>query len=336
MTGIILETVKRKLDYMNKSKKLDLLNGILNRLGEEKYRPHHGDAIVNPYSEFKTVAEKRAAYNSALDNNARVLVGFDEFVPLGLSGTAFNDVEYVAGLWRKQSVFSHNTIRVQDKEFVLLDKLNRQEHTGFDFYNAASVCWDGMGRTCDFKPSYVLATRDTIRGRFYAYGCSVLDGTSGAISRSRAHLTCKLFDAFQDVFENAARITTGTSMSAPEYKSGKWVDKYNISYETIYIQDKKDKRLDKEFVLLNKLNRQEHTGFEFYTADTVNWLENKSTDKITPSYIVAKRETNRGTFYAYGCLLTEGTTNAIARARAHLTCKLFDVFQDVFESAMQK
>ena len=53
MTGIILETVKRKLDYMNKSKKLDLLNGILNRLGEEKYRPHHGDAIVNPYSEFK-------------------------------------------------------------------------------------------------------------------------------------------------------------------------------------------------------------------------------------------------------------------------------------------
>lgn len=337
MAGIIMETVKRKLAYKDKVKKLDFFCGVLNRLSDDKYRPHEEDAIVNPLSEFKTVAEKRTAYNNALDTNAKVLVKFNEFVPLGSIGAGFNDVEYVAGIWRKQNKFSYDTIKLQDdKEFVLLNKLNRQEHTGFDFYNADAVCWNGMGRYCEFIPSYVLATRNTTRGVFYAYGSVLSEGVSAAISRARAHLTCKLFDGFQDVFENAARITDGTTFIAPEYKPDVWTDKYNVSYKTIYIQDKKDKRLDKEFVILDKLNRQEHTGFEFYSADTVNWLSNGSTGKSSPSYIIAKRDTNRGTFFAYGCVVTEGGTKALSRARAHLTCKLFDVFQDVFEAAMQK
>ena len=198
--GILMDTIMRKLKQKETAKKVEFYQSVLNRLADEKYRPHPDDAIMNPLSEFKTVAEKRAAYNRALDNHENVLVSFGSTIPLGGEGAKFNDIEHVGGLWRKQCAFEHDTIIVQDKEFVLLNKLERQEHTGFEFYNAASVTWNAMGKQCAFRPSYIIAKRETNRGVFYAYGCYITEGKN-ALSKARSHLACKLFDVFQDVFE---------------------------------------------------------------------------------------------------------------------------------------
>jgi len=200
MTGILLKMVQKKIDDKEKTKKLNFFSGVLNRLGNEKHRPHKTDIVINSLSEFKTVAEKRLAYNNALDNGAMVLTNDDKRIPLGTPGAEFNDVDFIGGLWRKQYAFEHDTIMVQDKEFVLLNKLERQEHTGFEFYNASSVIWTATGKQSDLKPSYIIAKRETNRGAFYAYGCYITEGKN-ALSKARSHLACKLFDVFQDVFE---------------------------------------------------------------------------------------------------------------------------------------
>lgn len=196
----IMERVQKKLDDADKAKKLKFLGSVLNRLSDEKYRPKSTDMILNPLSNFKTVAEKRLAFNRALDNKETALINDRDSVPLGTPDTGFNDVDCVGGLWRKQYKFPHKTVMIQDKEFVLLNKLERQEHTGFEFYNASSVVWTAMGKHCDFQPNFIIAKRKTNRGTFYAYGCYITEGKN-ALSKARSHLACKLFDVFQDVFE---------------------------------------------------------------------------------------------------------------------------------------
>lgn len=163
------------------------------------------DRIVNPLAVdpkghiplYRNVAEKRAAYNLALDRHEFAYIDSQNYVRLGTHGAEFNDVEYIAGLWRVQTKLGCDVIQIQDKEFVLLDRLNRKEHTDFEFYNAASVTWWAYGQTCGLTPDYIIAKYETNRGTFYAYGCRLTD--QNALSKARAHLAGKLFEAYQDI-----------------------------------------------------------------------------------------------------------------------------------------
>lgn len=201
----LMEVIKRKLKQKETAQKVEILWPILNRLGDEKYRPSPDDKIVNTeLSDLKSVAEKRRRYNAALENHEYALCpGGNEKIPLGSDGAKFNDVDLLGGLWRVQKPFDargHEIVEIRDKKFVLLDKLQRKERTNFEFYNAASVNWCAFGMDSSFNPDFIIAKYDTNRGVFYSYRCKITDAY--ALENARAHLAGKVLEAYQDLIEN--------------------------------------------------------------------------------------------------------------------------------------
>ena len=192
-----METIMRKLKQKEKKQKVEFYISVLNRLSDERFRPQKTDAIVNPTSEFKTVAEKRVAYNKALNEKAVAYIDFDNTIALGTPGAEFNDVEFIGGLWRVQKPFDKQTIRTRDGlEFVLGEKIPRQEHTKFDFFKAYLVNINCYGRyVFENKNGYdcIVAGYKTNRGTFWAYGKTISD--------ARAFLAIKLYDEYQDLID---------------------------------------------------------------------------------------------------------------------------------------
>ena len=295
---------------------------VLVFLKAKKYAGDSDDKITNPCAIddrgtvplYRNIEEKRIAFELSVESegtdDAKAWTGFKTWIPLGGPGAELNDVEYIAGLWRVQNKEHYKTINIQDKDFVLGDKLNRTEHTHFEFYQARSVGWGGCGQFCDEKPDYVVAKYETGRGTFYAYGCKITD--SDALATARAHLAGQIYMAYKDLID---------------------ADRENMANESVLPEDelitfremdpiRKTERVRK-FRLLKKLNRVESTGFEFYVATSIEgWNE--------PDYIVAKYKTGRGPFYAYGCRLT--SKDALATARAHLAARVYDAYQDLIEA----
>jgi len=206
---VLMEVIQKKLTEKQTKQKVSTLLPILQRLSDERYRPSPDDRIINTeLSDFKTVAEKRAAYNKGLDNQDIVLLPGGGTTLLGSEGAKFNDVDFLGGLWRVQQPFDSRGYPVitiydnknkKDLRFVLLQKLDRQEHTNFVYYNAASVIWGAHGLSCSFEPTYIIAKYATNRGLFYSYRCKLTD--SNALENARAHLAGNVLAAYQDVIE---------------------------------------------------------------------------------------------------------------------------------------
>ena len=182
MTGILMQIVKRKLKERN----------------DKKYNPQFGDRIVNPMNfpdamnpVYTTVAEKRAMYNTALDNRAYAIDANFNTIRIGDHGAEFNDVEFIGGMWRIQNKFNHPITCVRGKEFVIGNKLPRTEHTNFEFYHAFSVCNNCYGRFVFTSPDYIVAKFETARGTYWSYGQT--------IDQARAYLGIKLCDEYQDI-----------------------------------------------------------------------------------------------------------------------------------------
>lgn len=188
MTEIIRNKIKEKLAFKDNVKKMAVFNGIFTRLGNEKYRPQKGDAIRNHLSEFKTVVEKRIAYNRALDNNDVAWIDFDTNVLLGTTGAEFNDVEFIGGLWRVQRPFNKQIIRVRNLDFVINEKLPQQEHTKFDFFKAYRVNTNCYGNYIfENKNGYdcIVARYDTNKG--------VMMECGQTLEQARAFLGLRLY-----------------------------------------------------------------------------------------------------------------------------------------------
>ncbi|MBP5485228.1 MAG: hypothetical protein J6Y07_00775 [Alphaproteobacteria bacterium] len=319
---------------------------MLMALKAKKYAGNPDDKITNPLaiSEqgckplYKNIEEKRAAFEWAVDYEDAVAWIDGKPVPLGGPGAELNDVEYVAGLWRVQNKEQYDTISVQEREFVLLDRLTRTEHTNFEYYSAAHVGWTGCGRSCDNKPGYIIGKYETGRGTFYAYGCQWADGSKEALATARAHLAGQVVLAYQDlIIADTIRADKAAEQSEKTEQKNLFQDKYEII--SVQTQDSPEntqqiKESDGQFVLLNKLDRTENTNFEYYLAARVNPSSRYSS--LDPDYIVAKYKTGRGTFYAYGCQLIKGTPEALATARAHLAVRVYDAYQDMIEAESRR
>jgi len=164
---------------------------------DARKRPNPNDKIVNPLSEFKTVVEKRAAYNAALDKHEPAYINFNTFISVGMPGAQFNDVEFIGGLWRVQHPFNKKITHVRDCDFVIGEKLPHQEHTKFDFFKAYRVGTNCYGRYIFENENgydYIVARYKTNRGTFWSYGKTIAD--------ARAFLAISIYDAHQDVIAN--------------------------------------------------------------------------------------------------------------------------------------
>ena len=176
------------------------LYNMLMTLKSKKYAGNPDDKITNPLavSEFGSkplytnIEEKRIAFELGVESGMVAYTGFQHYIPLGGPGAEFNDVEFIAGLWRVQKKFPYEITKVRNKEFVLGDKLPHQEHTHFEFYPATSVVWGGNGPSADVEhPDWVVAKYETARGTYWSYGRN--------IAEARAYLGIELYDKHQDL-----------------------------------------------------------------------------------------------------------------------------------------
>ena len=108
-------------------------------------------------------------------------------------------------------------------------------------------------------------------------------------------------------------------LSDVEFVAGLWrvQDKFPYKIENVR---------KKDFVIGDKLPHEERTGFIFYNAYSVGENCYGKYKSSVPDYIVAKCETVRGVFSAYG--------KTIEDVRAYLGIKLWDAFPDVISAAI--
>jgi len=199
------KVIQKKLQEKERTSNVQYFLGILARLSNEKMCPSPDDCATNPLAEYydknktdeQNTAEKRVAYNRALDSGAVAYTGFKQTVPLGSPGAEFNDVELVAGLWRVQKKFPYEITNVRNRQFVLVEKLPRSEKNKFEYYLAAAATWGGTGCSADVEhPDWIVAKYETPRGTFMSYGQT--------IEQARAFLAISIYDEYQDLIHSTA------------------------------------------------------------------------------------------------------------------------------------
>lgn len=151
--------------------------------------------INNKYSDFKTEAQKVAAYIRDKKKKEVVYAYKSDGTTVPLKDCRLANLEFVAGLWRVQNEFPYKIENVRKKDFVIGEKLPHVERTLFDFYRAFSVCENCYGKYIAPAGDYIVAKYVTNRGTYAAYGKTIED--------ARAYLGIKLYDEFQDVIHAA-------------------------------------------------------------------------------------------------------------------------------------
>jgi len=163
------------------------------------------DKITNPLAIdasahkplYRNVAEKRAAYNAALDSRECAIDVNGDKMYIGTPGAEFNNVEFIAGMWRVQNPFNEQITNVRDRQFVLRDKLPRQEKTLFEFYSASHVSVNCYGPFCAETANYIVAKYTTDNGTYWSYGRT--------IEEARAFLGIKMYDEYMYLINSVAR-----------------------------------------------------------------------------------------------------------------------------------
>lgn len=201
--SVLWNAIQKKLRENQQQRNVQYLLGVLGRLANKKMRPSPDDRATNPLAEYynpkksdkENAAAKRIEYNKALDAGAVAYTGFRECAPL--ENFEFNDVEYIAGLWRVQHKIPYEITNVRDRQFVLVEKLPRTEKNKFEYYRAALATWGGTGCLADVsRPDWIVAKYETPRGTFMSYGQT--------IEQARAFLAISIYDEYQDLIHTAA------------------------------------------------------------------------------------------------------------------------------------
>ncbi len=174
MTGILMERLNKKL----KERSLDIPD----------------DKIVNTLSAYKTVAEKRQAFNEACENHA---VAFDyKLNKTPLSYVKFNDVDFIGGEWRIQRPIPDGIQMVRGRPFLLGERLPKQEKNKFEFYRAALLMYNCYGYADSISYDTIVAKYTTDNGTYWAYGST--------IEQARAFLGIRLYDEYMDLIHSVA------------------------------------------------------------------------------------------------------------------------------------
>lgn len=148
--------------------------------------------LSNPLAtQHKDLHEKMAAYHVACargefalrSNGTRVRVS--ELAP--------TQIEFIAGLWRVQNETQYQIRQIRDEKLILGKKLNRTEHTLFEFYQAMKPTFNCYG-LIDMGFDMVVAKYSTSSGTFWGYGRT--------IEEARAFLGIKLYDQHQELIND--------------------------------------------------------------------------------------------------------------------------------------
>jgi hypothetical protein len=118
---------------------------------------------MNPASKL-TETEKVKKFNAdKADKDVYAYCGDGSKVLLGQLG--LEEVDFIAGFWRVQNVFTEKIVNVNGKEFVLCEKLANSGDF-ITFYNAKMVGVNAYGKFTFSKATHKIANS----GLFWGYG----------------------------------------------------------------------------------------------------------------------------------------------------------------------
>lgn len=146
----------------------------------------------NPLSNM-TIQERSKKYNADIAHNVDTRAYQENGESRLLKLTHIDTVEFIGGLWRIQNNILLNPITVRGQEFLLGDKLSKQELSKeeiqfFEYYRASSFTFNCYGP--------LIAKNDHILANFqdeWSYGHN--------ISQARAYLAVKLLDKYALPFQ---------------------------------------------------------------------------------------------------------------------------------------
>ncbi|MBO4625892.1 MAG: hypothetical protein J5679_01280 [Alphaproteobacteria bacterium] len=177
---------------------LNKINGETPTMGGIRvpYIPTAMSCWSNPLDEYKNTRKKSAALLRAHENNVMAIDSRGNEKPI--KDFEMNKLAFVAGLWRVQVNFPHEITRVRDKDMVLIEKLDHQETTLFEFYRAKLLGYNCYGPFVikDSKYDYIVAKYVTDNKTYWAYGRT--------IEQARAFMGIKLYDEYKDVINTIA------------------------------------------------------------------------------------------------------------------------------------
>lgn len=129
--------------------------------------------------------------------NVKAFTSNGHTITLGDRGAKLENVDMVAGLWRVQKKFPHKITRVRDKDMVLMNKINHNENTKFEYWTAKQVDYNCYGPfiTKGRNYDYIVSRCITDKGEFWGYGTT--------IESARAFLGLKIWDEYRDVIHDA-------------------------------------------------------------------------------------------------------------------------------------
>ena len=150
------------------------------------------DKAGNPVPEGEARITKGVIFSVDEQNGVKAVAENRSAITLGKSGAKLEQVDRINGVWHIQNKFPHEITIVRKRDMVLLKKLDREEHTGFEFYTAKHVGYNCFGPFVSKGNGYdyIVAKCNTDRGPFWGYGKTMDD--------ARAYLCLKLYDECQD------------------------------------------------------------------------------------------------------------------------------------------
>ncbi len=151
------------------------------------------DKDGNPVPEGEARITKGIIFSVDEQNGVKAVAENRSAITLGKSGAKLEQVDRINGVWHIQNKFPYEITVVRKRDMVLLKKLDREEHTGFEFYTAKHVGYNCFGPFVSNGNGYdyIVAKCNTDRGPFWGYGKTMDD--------ARAYLCLKLYDECQDV-----------------------------------------------------------------------------------------------------------------------------------------
>lgn len=165
---------------------------------------------LNPLSDFL----KSAKDGTRLEDRLALVVKHTQFIndvyeekaidehlrkiTLGKQGATEDRVDKIAGVWHVQKNFPYEITRVRKRDMVLLEKLDRTEHTLFEYWTAKFVGYNCYGPfiSKDKTADCIVAKYETDNGVYWGYGAT--------LESARAFLGLKLYDEYKDLINAVA------------------------------------------------------------------------------------------------------------------------------------
>ena len=116
-------------------------------------------------------------------------------IQLGKFGARIEDVDRIDGIWYIQTKFPHRIMHINEKDLVLINKLNKEKDSYFEFWTAKSVGYNCYGPFIEQDKNYIVAKYETNNRVLWGWG-----QTQGEACK---YLETKLYNEYKEFLHHS-------------------------------------------------------------------------------------------------------------------------------------